>query len=184
MTLVLASGSPRRRQLLEWAGYALSIQVPEVDERILAGESPVAYAERLAAAKGQVDRSGAVRVAADTVVHLDGVVLDKPRDRAEVVAHLRALSGRWHKVTTGFYVGTAREGRAASVTTEVRFRALGEAEIQRYAQSGEGDDKAGAYGIQGLGGALVAELRGSWTNVMGLPLEEVLTALHGLEQHP
>ncbi|MEZ4239127.1 MAG: Maf family protein [Myxococcota bacterium] len=110
-------------------------------------------------------------------MHRGDAIFDKPVDRAQAAAHLRGLAGGWHQVTTGVCVRRAGGERLFTVTTEVRLRALGEAEIARYLATGEADDKAGAYGIQGLGGALVAELRGSYTNVVGLPLEETLAAM-------
>ena len=167
----LASGSPRRRQLLEWAGFDVEVHPPHIPEEPRPGEDAVAYAVRLATEKAATGR-GAVVLAADTVVHRDGALFEKPRDRDEARAHLRALSGGWHDVTTGVWLGGP-----FSVTTRVRFRALSAEEIDAYLATGEADDKAGAYGIQGRGGSFVAELHGSWTNVMGLPLEAVLERL-------
>lgn len=176
----LASGSPRRRQLLRGAGVRVRVRPVGVDEAVVAGEPPVAYARRLAREKAHAAPPGVVALAADTVVHIDGEVLDKPVDRSHARRHLERLSGRWHRVTTGVCVRRGPTCESFVVTTDVRFRELGRAEIQAYLDSGEADDKAGAYGIQGLGGALVAEVRGSWTNVMGLPLEETLKALEQL----
>lgn len=180
MKIWLASASPRRRTLLAWLGHELDVHPADVDETREPGEDPVAYAERLALTKAATAPADVVAVAADTVVHLDGDVLDKPVDRAEVARHLARLSGRWHAVTTGWCARSGDRVAHGSVTTEVRFRALSDAEIARYAATGEGDDKAGAYAIQGAGGVLVAEVRGSWTGVMGLPVEEVLGALASL----
>jgi septum formation protein len=176
-SLWLASGSPRRRLLLEWAGWAVEAHSSNVPETRLSGEDPVAYARRLASDKVATAPPDRLALAADTVVHLGDRVLDKPSDREEAAAHLRALSGRWHAVTTGVAVARGADRAVLHATTEVRFRSLPEHEIARYLATGEADDKAGAYGIQGQGGALVAEVRGSWTNVMGLPLEESLAAL-------
>lgn len=178
-SLTLVSASPRRRQLLEWAGFTVSLEIPGISEALIAGEDPVDTALRLAAAKGAASRAR-TRIAADTVVHLDGIILDKPLNRATARAHLRTLSGRWHCVTTAFFAGHGEASALRAVSTEVRFRTLTEREIEAYLATGEADDKAGAYAIQGLGGALVAEVRGSWTNVMGLPLEETLEALQKL----
>ena len=176
MTVWLASGSPRRRQLLTWAGLRVDVRPADVDETQHPDEDPITYARRLARTKAASAPPDTTVVAADTVVHLDGEVLDKPRDRDQAVAHLRRLSGRWHTVTTGVCVRAATE-QVFAVDTRVRFRDLTRDEIAAYVATGEADDKAGAYGIQGRAGAFVAEVRGSWTNVMGLPLEEVLLAL-------
>ncbi len=182
MRLLLASGSPRRRQLLTWAGIALDVVPSDVDEAWVAGEDPVDAAERLARSKalGPADR---VVLAADTVVHFDGTPYAKPEDTEDAVRMLSELSGRWHDVTTGVAI---RAGTLTSFTqtTAVRFRALSETEIRRYVQTGEPMGKAGAYAIQGEGGGLVAEVRGSWTNVMGLPLEATLAALDAVGVRP
>ncbi|MCB9663161.1 MAG: septum formation protein Maf [Alphaproteobacteria bacterium] len=173
----LASGSPRRLALLGWAGWEVEAHPADVDERRRAGEAPVAYARRLAHTKVATAPAARLAVAADTVVHLDGEVLDKPRDREEASSHLARLSGGWHEVTTGWCVRHGHLERLAHATTRVRFRSLSSAEIAAYVATGEADDKAGAYAIQGTGGVLVAEVQGSWTNVMGLPMEEVLAVL-------
>lgn len=179
--LWLASGSPRRRQLLTWAGWDVEVRPAGVDETLHPGEGPVAYALRLATAKASTGPADRWALAADTVVHLQGRVLDKPGDRDEARRHLVALSDRWHRVTTGVCIRRgAGPSRAFEVTTRVRFRALGAAEIEAYLATGEADDKAGAYGIQGRAGVFVAEVQGSWTNVMGLPMEAVLGALQQL----
>lgn len=177
MTVWLASASPRRRALLESAGVLVEVHPADIDEARRPDDAPVAHALRLAAAKAAVGPPDRVVVAADTVVHLDAAILDKPRTREEAAAHLRALAGRWHAVTTAVCVRRGDVATPFAVTTAVRFRALSAAEIDRYLETGEADDKAGAYGIQGAGGALVAELHGSYTNVVGLPLEQTLAAL-------
>lgn len=176
----LASGSPRRRQLLEWSQLTVEVHPPEVDERPRAGEDPVVYAERLAVDKALTAPANRLAVAADTVVHLDGTILGKPADDDESIHFLDMLSGRWHCVTTGVCVRHGTRSRAFSVTSEVCFRPLTRPEIIAYAASGEGRDKAGSYGIQGRGGSLVSEVRGSWTNVMGLPVQETLDAIEAL----
>jgi septum formation protein len=179
VNLLLASGSPRRRQLLEWAGIALEVLPADVDEHWIPSESPVDAAERLARSKA-LGPAGRVILAADTVVHVGETPFGKPTDSADAVGMLSRLSGRWHGVTTGVAVRDLQgELHSFRVTTEVRMRALSAREIERYVDTGEPLDKAGAYGIQGLGGMLVAEVRGSWTNVMGLPLEATLEALAG-----
>jgi septum formation protein len=178
VNVVLASGSPRRRELLASAGLTVEVRPSNVDETRDPAMGPAEHARALAVRKAAVvDDPAAVVVAADTVVHRDGALFEKPLDREEARAHLRALSGRWHVVTTGVCVRRGADQRVFSVDTEVRFRELGAPEIKRYLETGEADDKAGAYGIQGHGGALVAEIRGSYTNVVGLPLEETLRAV-------
>lgn len=182
--VVLASGSPRRVELLRLVGIDVDIRPQGVDERRDPADRPVRHAARLAERKTDAALNsalhGEVIIAADTVVHLGDDVLDKPTDRDEAISHLRRLSGREHLVTTGVCVADAPPTAAFTVTTRVRFRALTEAEIAAYVWTGEADDKAGAYAIQGRGGSLVAEVHGSWTNVMGLPLEECLRALAAL----
>lgn len=177
MTLLLASASPRRRALLEGAGFAVEVRAPHVDEARDAALAPVAWARALAVRKARTGPADRVIVAADTVVHVGDDVFDKPASREEAAAHLRALSGAWHDVTTGVCVRRGDVEHAFHATTAVRFRLLPDAEIAAYLATGEADDKAGAYGIQGRAGAFVAEVRGSYTNVVGLPLESVIEAL-------
>lgn len=166
--------------LLETIGIPIARVVRvEIPERIRAGEEPVAYAVRLARDKARavpLDEADTWVLAADTVVHVDGVVFEKPRDARDAVRILRQLSGRWHEVTTAWCLRGARtiEGHR---TSRVRFRELGAAEIANYVATGEGADKAGAYGIQGRGGALVDEVQGSYSAVIGLPMAEVVGAL-------
>lgn len=184
MTLVLASRSPRRRELLERVGFDLEIRPSHADETRDPADDPVAHALRLAERKALAGPDDRVVVAADTVVHRGDRHFDTPTDREEARSHLVALSGGWHDVTTAVCVRRGGAARVLAVTTAVRFRALSAWEIDGYLATGEADDKAGAYGIQGRGGALVAEIRGSWTNVMGLPLEETLGALAGIGVYP
>ncbi len=179
--LVLASASPRRRGLLSAVGMSIARVTPaDIDESVREGEAPIAYAARLAREKADaVWSEGAVVLAADTVVHFDGRVFGKPVDDADACAILRQLSGRWHAVTTGYCVlGPDRTAvDHGTVTARVRFRVLTEPMLRAYVQTGEGRDKAGAYGVQGLGAALVAEVAGSASTVVGLPMEPVLAAL-------
>ncbi len=175
--LWLASGSPRRQALLRWAGYEVEVHPACIDESHEVGTDPVAHALRLAIGKAATAPEDRVALGADTVVHRQGVLFDKPRDREHARGHLRALSGARHQVTTGVCVQRGEERRSFTVTTLVRFRHLPQREIEGYLATGEADDKAGAYGIQGRAGAFVAEVRGSWTNVVGLPLEPTLQAL-------
>lgn len=176
MELVLASQSPRRKALLLSIGIRPRIVVPAVDETPLPGELPMAHALRVATKKAEAVKGEAV-LAADTVVALDAEILGKPVDEEDAVAMLSKLSDRTHVVHTAVVLSIRGRVLADVVTTEVRFRALSEAEIRNYVATREPMDKAGAYGIQGEGGALVAELAGSYTNVVGLPLEETLRLL-------
>lgn len=178
-TIWLASGSPRRRDLLRWLGYEVLVRPGSFDEHWVAGEAPVDAACRLALGKCQGPAERLV-VAADTVVHLGDEPFGKPRDEAAAHAMLARLAGRWHQVTTGVAARRGHHERVWAVTTRVRMRALASDEIARYVATGEPLDKAGAYGIQGIGGALVAEVEGSWTNVMGLPVESTLAVLQEL----
>lgn len=185
----LASRSPRRRALLETFGFEPLVHSSEVPEVPEPGESPTDYTRRLATTKGCAVRDALAPearlagpgwvIAADTVVVLDGDILEKPEDPAHARALLRRLSGRAHEVVTGFWVGEVdgEVSRAGVVTTAVRFRPLSDGEIARYVQTGEPMDKAGAYGIQGLGGFMVEGIEGSWPNVVGLPVNEVLALM-------
>ena len=185
--LLLGSASPRRWQLLETLGLPLIRAVADVDEEPRSGEAVDAYLERIAAAKlaavGTTDAaraSGAVLVA-DTAVVLGEVLMGKPRDDADAVAILRGLSGREHEVRTRFAVATPERATSAlvaqTVVTKVRFRKLDQEEIERYVATGEGRDKAGAYAVQGIGGFAVERIDGSYSNVVGLPVCEVVLAL-------
>ncbi len=187
--IILASASPRRSDLLRSAGLRFEVQASEIDESPLAGETPRAYARRMAAEKCQAVRSarqlaGDARpvLAADTVVVVGGEIMGKARDRAEARQMLRRLSGRSHEVITGFCLaaGPGAAGHAEEVTTEVRFRPLEAAEVEAYLDSGDWQDKAGAYAIQGGAAQMVLWVRGSYTNVVGLPLAEVVQALRAL----
>lgn len=179
MDLVLASQSPRRRYLLEALGLRPRVVIPAVDETLLEGEAPIAYALRVAIAKScAIVGAPCPVLAADTVVSIDGAVLGKASDAGEAALMLARLSGRTHVVHTAVVLRVDDQRRFSDVvSTTVRFRVLAEDEIARYVATGEPMDKAGAYGIQGLGGALVAEIAGSYTNVIGLPLEETLRLL-------
>jgi septum formation protein len=175
--VVLASGSPRRRALLEAACLEVVVRPSGVDESWPGGtlvDGAVTLARRKAVA---VPAPAEVVVAADTLVALDEHRLEKPTDRADAARMLRILSGRRHEVVTGFCVQRDGHERAGAVTTHVTFRNLSDQEIDRYVATGEPLDKAGAYGIQGEGGSLVDRVEGSYTNVVGLPLAEVLAAI-------
>ncbi len=181
--IALASASPRRRSLLEMAGYTVSVHPANVDE-VHRGEEPVTWAKRLAADKARATATDLTVVAADTVVHRDGVLFDKPRDRAHACELLRALSGQTHTVTTAWVVRRGAVVHDGAVHTRVTFRALSDATIARYVATGEADDKAGAYAVQGVGAALIARVEGSLLNVVGLPLDEVIAALSAVGETP
>jgi len=181
--LILASASPRRRELLAQIGIAHRVEAADVDERLLPGETPEAGAARLALAKAEAVRGRAPAAAglpilgADTLVVLDGQALGKPRDRAEGLDMLARLSGRTHRVVSAVALLGAAEAASRVSVSEVRFRALTAAECAAYWDTGEPCDKAGAYAIQGLGAVFIAELRGSYSGVMGLPLFETAELL-------
>jgi septum formation protein len=188
--LVLASGSPRRLALLNQAGIEPDALRPaDVDETPKKGELPRACATRLARAKAEAalrgvrlddELRGAFILAADTVVAVGRRILPKAELVNEAEQCLRLLSGRNHRVYTGICIVTPREGfRQRLVETRVRFKRLGEDDIQGYVGSGEWRGKAGGYGVQGIAGSFVVKLVGSYTNVVGLPLYESLTLLGG-----
>jgi septum formation protein len=171
-SFVLASGSPRRRQLLEQLGLKFEVRAPDVDESVLPGEQPAAYVERLARAKAAAV-SGAIVLAADTTVAVGAEILGKPADAGDARRMLQLLSGREHSVFTG--IATHRGSRV--VETKVAFKPLTAAEIEWYVGTPEPYDKAGGYGIQGLAAAFITHIGGSPTNVIGLPLPETLELL-------
>lgn len=175
MSIILASNSPRRRELLAQIGIRdFQILSPDVDETVEPGLSPARMVEALSLRKAQAaaGRAGAddLIIAADTVVALDGAVLGKPRNEAGAFAMLSALSGREHHVYTGVTVHRAGRTVTGHEETAVTFRALEADEIRGYIGTGEPMDKAGAYGIQGLGALLVSGIRGDYCNVVGLPV--------------
>jgi septum formation protein len=181
--LLLASASPRRRELLAQIAVPCVTQIAAIDENPLPDEPAAAYVERLAREKARAGLAAlsesvdAVVLGADTAVVLDGRILGKPADFAESRAMLQALSGRSHQVLTA--VALAGGGREAArvVASSVTFRVLGEAEIAAYWASGEPCDKAGSYGIQGLAAVFVRRLEGSYSAVVGLPLCETAELL-------
>lgn len=181
MKIILASRSPRRRELLGQVGLTFEIVSPEVDEAQYGGLPPRELVQTLSRAKAldaarQVP-AGALVLGADTVVVLDGQALGKPDGPEGARAMLTALSGRTHEVWTGFTLCRDGAVHTEAVATEVTFRALAPEEIDRYVATGEPLDKAGAYGIQGRGALLVAQIRGDYSNVVGLPLCAVGQAL-------
>lgn len=185
--LVLASASPRRRELLSRVGIPLEVWPAEIDESALPGENALTYVGRVATAKVDAVTLALPQrwiLAADTVVEIDGDILGKAEDDGDARAMLRRLVGRVHRVSTAFAlrgpgVPGQRRARDRTVTTEVWMRGAAEHEIDDYVRAGEWRGKAGAYAIQGMAAALITEIRGSVTNVAGLPLAEVLEELVG-----
>lgn len=185
--LILASASPRRRELLDQIGVRYRVQAAALDEHQLPGESPGACVQRLALAKAQhvyarVQGHGVLVLGADTAVVLDGLMLGKPADRAAHLAMISALAGRSHQVLTAVALVGAHGASVSLSDSEVQLRAISAAEAGAYWDSGEPADKAGGYAIQGRGALFVRSLHGSYSGVMGLPLFETAALLeeHGL----
>lgn len=186
--LVLASRSPRRLELLRTVGLDPHVDAPDVDEAVIPGESPADYVVRVARAKcavvaGRHD-AGTVVLAADTTVALGAEILGKPADRTEATAMLTRLSGCTHQVHTAVAVCSGGFTLTELVTTDVTFGELGADEIAWYVGLGESFDKAGAYGVQSAGGALVERIDGSPSNVVGLPLRETLALIRRAAPNP
>lgn len=179
--LVLASASPRRRELLERVGIAIEVRPADIDESVRRGEQASVYARRVArekAAAVAATAPGRWVLAADTVVEVDGAILGKAADAAEAAAMLEQLSGQVHRVITAFCLrGPGGAASERAVTTEVEFRSVARDEIEQYVAAGEWVGKAGAYAVQGMAAAMVSRVAGSITNVIGLPLAEVIAAL-------
>lgn len=192
-SIYLASRSPRRRELLSQIGVRFHMLMfrdnpetdPDLDEAVLAGETPRAYVERVARAKAhagwrrleQRNLPRAAVLAADTTVAIGGRILGKPADRRDAAAMLAALSGRRHEVLSSVALKYESQLACAVSVSEVEFKVLSEGEIRQYVATGECDDKAGAYAIQGRAAQFVSELRGSFSGVMGLPLYETAQLL-------
>lgn len=184
--IVLASSSPRRRELLSTLGLGFDVIHPSSDETVLKNETPEDFVLRVSAEKASsVSRTlgdGVVVIGADTIVVVDGEILGKPGDRGEAHSMLRKLSGKEHHVYTAFSIVRPKNEILHSeiVDTRVRVNPLAASEIEGYIKTGEPMDKAGAYGIQGIGSFLVGGFEGSYSNVVGLPVEELLAALKKL----
>src|SRR5215475_1754329 len=179
--IVLASASPRRRQLLAQLGVRFEVRPADLDETPLPGEDARAHVERLAIAKAAaVAEPGEVVLAADTTVELDGRIFGKPIDAGHALDMLRLLRGRTHHVYTGVALLAGRVMRSTVVTSGVRLADADDELLAWYVTTGESADKAGAYALQGAGALLVAEIHGSPTNVIGLPLHEVHRLLASL----
>jgi septum formation protein len=183
LRVILASSSPRRRELLTLIGIAHEVRPADVDESVFADEAPAPHAERLARAKAHAlagEHPHAVVIAADTIVVVDGDILGKPRDVAHAAEMLLRLAGREHTVYTA--IAVARDQRTESAVEDVRvtMRALGEDEVAAYIATGEPMDKAGAYGIQGYGATIVERVDGDYFSVMGLGLRRLVELLERL----
>ncbi len=179
--LILASSSPQRFSLLVEAGFELEVRVPEVDESILVGESAESLVKRLAVEKlDAVVNDGECGVAADTVVAIDENILGKPGSSEIAFEMLQTLSGKTHKVITGVALSGPKGRQSLFVSTQVRWRELSKEEIITYIKTGEPLDKAGGYGIQGGGKDFVVSFEGSFDNIVGLPVKEVISCLNDL----
>ena len=174
--LVLASSSPRRRQLLEMLGLPIIVSPAQVQEVPLPREAPSAYARRLARDKARAVPGNLV-LGADTIVVIDGELLEKPADAEDAFRMLGRLQGHWHEVITSVCLISDGDVHEAQDVTQVQFRPLSDDALRAYVATGEPLDKAGAYGIQGYGAALVERIEGDFFSVMGLPLRLVLELL-------
>ncbi len=184
MTLILASGSPRRRELLTQAGFLFEVFPADIDETRRPGELPMDYVRRLASEKAEAIAArhpGATVLGADTTVVLEGEVMNKPTSLADAGRMLRALSGKTHRVYTGLAVVTPTAKQSHVETTNVFFRTITEDELAHYLASGDATDKAGAYGIQGYAARWIPRIEGDYFNVVGLPLSTVVTLLQNSE---
>jgi septum formation protein len=175
--LILASGSPQRRRILEELGVAFEVRPPEVEE--LATGEPRALVIENALRKARAV-AGDLVLGVDTVVALEGRILGQPADRAEAESHLRALSGHTHEVWSGLALIERGTERTAAAVTQVTFRALGDEDVQAYLDTGEWEGRAGAYAIQEHGSGLVETVEGEYLNVVGLPVTELLRLQPGL----
>jgi septum formation protein len=184
-SIYLASRSPRRAELLQQIGLEFRILPSDIDESVLANELPEIYVKRLAHSKAEVGLAHMIKMnltrlpilAADTTVAVDGVILGKPEDDADAYAMLQNLSGRWHEVHTALAVAFDGKIEVALSTTRVELAQLEDSRVKAYIASGEPRDKAGAYGIQGLAGAFIKHIEGSYSGVMGLPIYETAQLL-------
>jgi septum formation protein len=176
MQILLASGSPRRRELFSWLGVGFEVLVPEIDETVLGDEQPEDYCSRLSLEKAleiQKQRPHDLIIGADTVVVIGGAILGKPTDEGEARSHLRLLQGNMHEVFTSYTVAHASRSTTRVIRTRVCFRTMTEDEIAWYVSTGEPMDKAGSYALQGIGAIFVDRIEGSYTNVIGLPLSHL-----------
>lgn len=189
MQIILASGSPRRKELLSWFGLDFESKIPEVDESARNNEEPGMYCSRISRDKADyIHRSyrQALVIAADTVVVINGKILGKPVNAVDAYKQLKLLQGAMHEVYTGYTI--AHETRSATrvIRTRVYFRPMSDGEITWYISTGEPMDKAGSYGLQGIGSLFIEGIEGSYTNVIGLPMSDLYNDLKsfGIALHP
>jgi septum formation protein len=185
--LILASASPRRRELLERVGFVVEVLPADVDEKVLDNETVSAYVERVARAKADTVarlRPESIVLAADTTVSVDGRVMGKAASEREAEEMLASLSGRQHSVTTVVVAGARDKLQHFSETTIVEFRELATEEVKDYLRSGEWRGKAGAYALQGIAAAFIPRVQGCFTNVIGLPLAGSVRLLASLGVKP
>ncbi|MDR6630899.1 Maf-like protein [Acinetobacter lwoffii] len=178
--IILASSSPRRRELLQQLGLSFDIYSPEIDESVQAGESVAAYVERLARAKADAVAErypNAIIIAADTSLGVDQEILGKPESKQHAIEMWTKISGRWHDVYSGVCVRTKHEKYSIVVRTQVEFQILSAADMESYWATGEPLGKAGAYAIQGIAARYIPKIQGSYSNVVGLPLYETVQLL-------
>jgi septum formation protein len=182
--LILASASPRRRELLAQAGYAFEVEAADVDESLRQGEAPAVYVVRLAQEKARAvlskhrDETNLMVLGADTTVVLDGKILGKPADAADAKQMLCLLSGCTHQVFTGIAAATCAGITGAVESTDVTFAEISETELDFYCATSEPLDKAGAYGIQGYAARWIPRIDGCYFNVMGLPIARMVRLLN------
>ena len=171
--IVLASGSPRRAEILATVGWKFRKKVPDVDESVKSGEPPEIYVERLAVSKARAIADSDIRsivLGADTIVLIDGSIVGKPRDIDDARRMIESLSGRWHEVLTGVALSKNGKTEAAIQTTRVKFRTLNQTEIDFLLMYGEPLDKAGAYAVQAQAALFIDRIEGDYWNVVGLPV--------------
>ena len=186
--IILASGSPRRRELMDREGFEFTVITSKAEENYDPSLPPQEIAQSLAKLKAQAvasalpaqDLEDSIVIGADTIVALDGIIYGKPADASDACRMLRELSGKTHQVITGVCIICNKDAQAFAQSTNVNFKELSDSEIQEYVASGEPLDKAGAYGIQGLGGKLVDSIDGDFDNVVGLPIKTLASKLRAL----
>ncbi|MGV0886813.1 Maf-like protein [Acinetobacter venetianus] len=182
--IILASSSPRRKELLKQLGLVFETFSPDVDESVLVGESVEIYVERLARLKAETvlqSYPDAIVIAADTSLSFDGQIIGKPESKQHAFDIWRQLSGQWHDVFSGVCIATTTERRSIVVQTQVQMMQLSPIEMEKYWATGEPVGKAGAYAIQGVAGQFIPQIRGSYSNVVGLPLYETAQLLESVK---
>ena len=182
--IILASSSPRRKELLQQLGLDFEIYSPDIDEAVLEGETVNCYVERLAQAKAQVVVDlfpNAVVIAADTSLSFKGKIIGKPESKQHAFEIWSELSGQWHDVFSGICVATATQILSQVVQTQVELQQLSHTEMEKYWATGEPVGKAGAYAIQGIAAQYIPQIRGSYSNVVGLPLYETALLLESVK---